>query len=142
MVTLRDWLSDDSAAVAEVMYRSVHEAAAGPYSPQQRQAWMPARPDAEAIRERALDGRRTLVACDERGAVVGYIDLEPDGHIDHLFCAPEAVGRGVGAQLYDAVEALAVHQGIRRLFVEASEQARRLFEKKGFTVDERREWEL
>ena len=32
IVTVRNWLPDDSAAVADVMYRSVHEAAAGAYS--------------------------------------------------------------------------------------------------------------
>jgi hypothetical protein len=25
---------------------------------------------------------------------VAYIDLEPNGHINRLFCAPEAAGRG------------------------------------------------
>ena len=45
-----------------------------------------------------------LVAVNERDCVVGYIDLEASGHIDHLFCAPEAVGHGVASQLCDAME--------------------------------------
>ena len=35
----------------------------------------------------------------EPGRVVAFIDLEPDGHIDRLFCAPEAAGRGVASRL-------------------------------------------
>ena len=75
-----------------------------------------------------------LVAADESGHVVAFIDLEPDGHIDRLFCAPEAAGRGIASRLYEALEAAARAQGIERLFTEASELARRFFEPKGFTV--------
>jgi putative acetyltransferase len=41
------------------------------------------------------------VAVAEDDRVVAFIDLEADGHIDRLFCAPEAVGRGIASQLYD-----------------------------------------
>ena len=70
---------------------------------------------------------------------VAYIDLEPDGHIDRLFCAPEASGQGIASRLYDAVEAAAREQGITSLFTEASELARRLFARKGFVVAERQD---
>jgi hypothetical protein len=56
-----------------------------------------------------------------------------------LFCAPEAAGQGIASRLYDAVEAAAREQGIRSLFTEASELARRLFEHKGFAVVERQD---
>jgi putative acetyltransferase len=41
--------------------------------------------------------------------------------------------------MYDAIEIAARAQGIERLFTEASELARRLFERKGFTVLERQD---
>jgi putative acetyltransferase len=41
--------------------------------------------------------------------------------------------------LYDAIETAARAQGIQRLFTEASELARRFFERKGFTVLERQD---
>lgn len=56
-----------------------------------------------------------------------------------LFCAPEAAGQGIASRLYDAVEASAREQGITNLFTEASELARRLFERKGFAVVERQD---
>ena len=59
--------------------------------------------------------------------------------IDRVFCAPEAAGQGIASRLYDAVEAAARQQGIRSLFSEASELARRLFERKGFAVVERQD---
>ena len=73
---------------------------------------------------------------DSDGRPVAYIDLETNGHIDRLFCAPEAAGQGIASRLYDAVEAAARGQGIRSLFTEASELASRLFERKGFAVVE------
>ena len=141
-IAIRAYCSDDAAALAEVMFRSVREAATADYTAEQVTAWLPARPTPEAADRRARDGRRVLVATGPDGRILGYIDLEPDGHIDHLFCVPEAVGHGIGARLYDAVERAAADEGIDRLHVAASESARRLFEKKGFVVRERREKEL
>jgi putative acetyltransferase len=91
---------------------------------------------------RATDGRYVFVATNGDGRIVGYVDLEADGHIDHLYCLPEAVGQGVASALYDHLEALAEFQGINEIRVEASEAARRFFEKKGFAVTARRDWEL
>lgn len=79
------------------------------------------------------------MAADADDRPVAYIDLEPDGHINRLFCAPEAVGQGIASRLYDVVEAAAREQGIKSLFTEASELARRLFERKGFVVIERQD---
>jgi putative acetyltransferase len=138
-VAIRAYRGDDAAAVAEVMFRSVRTAARADYTAEQVDAWRPGCPAPETVDRRARDGRRVLVATDPQGRVLGYIDLEPDGHIDHLFCVPAAIGHGVGARLYDAVERVAWEAGLRRLHVEASESARRLFEKKGFVVEERRE---
>ena len=59
-----------------------------------------------------VDQAKQFIACNEDGYVVGYADLEADGHIDHLFCAPEAVGTGVASPLYGAPERLAHDAGI------------------------------
>src|SRR3954447_21709424 len=141
-VVIRAFRNDDADAVADVMWRSVREAALRDYTAEQAKAWLPERPARETIMQQAGDGRFTLVACNRDGWLLGYIDLELDGHIDHLFCIPEAVGTGVAAQLYDALEQAAQSRGIDRLFVEASEAARRLFVRKGFAIDGRRDWEL
>lgn len=124
------------------MWRSVREAALADYSPEQIEAWLPEPLGAGAVRERARDGRLVFVAIDEGGHVVGYVDLESDGHIDHLYCVPEAVGQGVASVLYDRLEQVAIAQGKQVLRVEASEASRRFFEKKGFTVRTRRDREL
>ncbi|MBO0805418.1 MAG: GNAT family N-acetyltransferase [Nocardiopsaceae bacterium] len=141
-VTIRGYRRRDAGDVADVFYRSVREVALSDYTPEQVRAWVPGRWDAEKEHRRSGDGRLVLVAEGESGRVVAFIDLEPDGHIDRLFSAPEAAGRGVASRLYDALEAAARGQDIERLYTEASELARRFFERKGFTVTERQDMVL
>jgi putative acetyltransferase len=138
-VTIRTYERQDATGVADVFYRSVREVALSDYTAVQVKAWVPGRWDAEQEHRRSGDGRLVLVAAGEAGHVVAFIDLEPDGHIDRLYAAPEAAGRGVASRLYDAIETAARAQGIGRLFTEASELARRFFERKGFMVLERQD---
>jgi GNAT superfamily N-acetyltransferase len=140
--SVRPYRSGDASALALVMWRSVREAALTDYSTQQTEAWLPEPLGTEFMENWATDGRQVLVALDETGQIIGDIDLDPNGHIDHLFCVPEAVGRGVAGALYSELEATAESQGVNELRVEASEAARRFFEKKGFALRARREWEL
>jgi putative acetyltransferase len=137
--TIRSYERRDADDVVDVFYRSAHEVALPHYTPEQVNAWVPRRWDAEKEHQRSGDGRLVLVAEGEPGHVVAFIDLEPDGHIDRLYSAPEAAGRGVASRLYDELEAAACDQGIKRLYTEASELARRFFLHKGFTVLERQD---
>jgi putative acetyltransferase len=112
------------------------------YRVEQTEAWLPSPPSAAAMHDRATDGRSVFVATLGAHGVVGYIDLEADEHIDHLDCTPEAVGSEVAGALYDALEGRARELGLAQLRVEASESARRFFEKSDFTMQGRRDWEL
>jgi putative acetyltransferase len=141
-VTVREFEPGDADAISSVMWRSVSEGAAPDYSPAQRAAWLPEPPGPSQMLRWAGDGRSVFVAVDDGGTVVGYTDLESDGHIDHLYCSPEAIGTGAAGLLHEQVEACARQLGLRYVFVEASEAARRFYEARGFVVDERREWDL
>jgi GNAT superfamily N-acetyltransferase len=145
-VTVRPYQLGDASTLSLVMWRSVSEAALTDYTPQQTEAWLPNELGRDYMETWAADGRRVLVAVDETGQIIGYIDgyidLEPNGHIDHLFCVPEAVGQGVAAALYSELEKTARSAGITVVRVEASEAARRFFEKQGFEHGARHELEL
>lgn len=140
-VRIREYEAADAPALAQVFYDSVRALGPRRYTPAQVAAWAPEPPDPARVRARAADGRTTVVALDALGEVVAYADLEPDGHIDHLYCRPEAAGRGVAEMLLDALVTRAVAAGVAKLHVEASELARGLFERKGFAVIHRREFE-
>ena len=138
-VTIRAYDPRDAADLADVFFRSVRQVALSDYTAVQVRAWAPEPRTAEWAHGEASDGRLVLVAANADDRPVAYIDLEPDGHIDRLFCAPEAAGQGIVSRLYDTVEAAAREQGITSLFTEASELARRLFARKGFVIVERQD---
>lgn len=139
---LRAYQAADAAQLSELYFTSARRLGARRYSPEQVAAWAPAPIDPAVVNERANDGRTTLVAVDAQGAVLGYGDLEGDGHIDHLYCRPDAAGTGVATALLRALKDCAQARGMSRLYVEASELARGLFERNGFTTRRRRDFEV
>jgi putative acetyltransferase len=50
---------------------------------------------------------------------------------------PAAAGQGVGAMLVDALEKFAGARGAAKLAVDASDNARAFFEKRGYTAQQR-----
>jgi putative acetyltransferase len=132
----------DAEALANIFYAAIHEIARKHYSAEQVRAWAPAVPAVERFVARGTDGRTLLVAVDEADRPIAYGDLEPDGHIDHLFCRPDAAGTGVAAAVYAALEQAARDRRLTRLYVEASEPAQRFFLKHGFRTTERNDFEL
>ncbi|WP_334177294.1 GNAT family N-acetyltransferase [Pseudoxanthomonas sp.] len=133
MVSLRPYRPDDAAALSDLYARSVRHYGPRAYTPAQIAAWA-ATARVERTAARCSDGRHVRVAQDDAGRVLGFGDLEADGHLDYLYVAPEAEGLRIGSLLYAALEAHAHQQGIARLHVEASELARPLFERRGFTL--------
>ena len=139
---IRPFQDEDADGLAQIFFASVRTGGRLAYSAEQVAAWAPEAPDPARYKARAADGRILLVAVDDDGFPLAYGDLESDGHIDHLYCRPNAIGQGVASALYDRLEAVARERGISRLYVEASELARPLFERKGFSADERRDLEV
>jgi putative acetyltransferase len=129
---VRPFQPEDAGRLALIFYRSVREGGLKAYTQQQVEAWAPETPEPDIYIRRGGDGRSLLVAVDGKDEPVAYIDLEANGHIDHLFCIPEFIGSGAASMLYDQLERIARMQAMPRLFVEASEVARPFFERKGF----------
>jgi putative acetyltransferase len=139
---IRSFRPGDAPALARLFHDAVHRIASRHYSPEQVKAWAPAVPPAERLLGWATDGRLLLVAVDEEDAPLAFVDLEADGHVDHLFCRPDAAGTGITARLHQALEAAAAERGIALLYTEASEPARRFFERQGYVLLHRRDFEI
>ncbi|MEX2944271.1 GNAT family N-acetyltransferase [Serratia fonticola] len=138
---IRPFKKSDATALAEIFHTSVHNAAIKDYSREQVVVWSPEKPAPETYVQKAQD-RIIYVAVDDLGQVIGYGDLELNGHIDHLYTHPDRVGTGVGTAVYQALEAVARKKGMAQLFVEASESARYLFERQGFHIDNRNDFSI
>ena len=129
---IRDYEAEDASEIVRLFYETVHSVNRAGYSDKQLQAWAPSVPEPKEWHVR-MNGRRTLVA-EESGEVIGFAELEGDGHLDMFYVRGDTVGRGVGQQLYRAVEREALGLGLERIFTEASITARPFFERHGFRV--------
>jgi putative acetyltransferase len=141
-VVIRPYRADDAPQMAQLYFESVRALGPRGYTPAQVTAWAPAPLAPIDVLTRAADGRTTFVAADADDRVVAYADLEPDGHVDHLYCHPDFAGRGVASRLLEALIAHAIQRRLPALHVEASELARPVFERHGFTVTARRDFEI
>jgi putative acetyltransferase len=129
---IRDYRPADAEVLTRLFHDTIHSTGLREYSEAQVAAWSPALPDAARWHAR-MSSRHTFVA-EDAGALLGFAELETNGHFDMLYVAKEAVGKGVGGALCDAVEARARVLDIARLFTEASKLARPVFERKGYTL--------
>jgi putative acetyltransferase len=142
VIHIRNYRSEDAPILVSLFAATVRQVGIKDYSNAQVEAWSNLAHSEDSFRKWAADGRTVLVAEAETGEPVAYGDLEPDGHIDHLYCHPDFVGKGVASAIYAKLESLALEQGIKELKVEASEAARRLFARKGFEVVARQDMDL
>jgi putative acetyltransferase len=132
---LRPFLSSDAPLLAEIFRASIAELTSDDYTEAQQVAWMASAGDEAAFGER-LTGELTLVATIE-GAAVGFAALTGGDVIDMLYVHPAVAGRGIGAQLCDALEKLAAARGAAKLTADASDTALGFFTRRGFVPQRR-----
>lgn len=125
--------SEDAAATLTVLLKAITETAAADYSPGQITAW--ARPEQRTLSEwePAMKVRDSYVALLDK-EIVGFSDVDPEGHIDMMFVSPPHSRRGVASALLTPLHGHARAHGIRSLSADVSITARPFFEKHGFTV--------
>ncbi len=134
IVIIRRYAPADLERLIDLFRQSVHRIARKDYTEAQVHAWAPDRIDHVAFAARR-EAKPTWVAEIE-GMIVGFTDLESDGHIDMLFVHPDGQGRGVARALLETIERNACEHGFTRLYTEASITAKPVFTRLGFSVIE------
>jgi putative acetyltransferase len=132
MVQIRSFRPNDAPVLLALFRDTIRRVNARDYSPEQIRAWVPDEIDAAEWAAR-FAGRFVAVA-ELRGRVVGFAELEADGHIDRFYVSADHQRLGVGRALLDAIVGEARRLGVRRLFTEASITARPFFTSQGFDV--------
>lgn len=140
--TIRPFRADDAEAIAALTLAAIRVTGLRAYSPEQVTAWSARHPGPQRFIKRAAGGAMILVAVDPDDHPVAYALIEPDGHLDMLYCHPDHTGRGLGLALLAEAEAQACSAGIARLFTEASELARPVFERAGYALLHRRDFTI
>jgi putative acetyltransferase len=134
-MSIRDYKHSDAALITLLFYETVHSVNSKHYSEEQLYAWAPEVPDPEVWHSR-MKQRCTLVA-EENRQIIAFAELERDGHLDMFYCRKDAIRRGVGRSLYEAVEQKAMGLGLSRIFTDASITAVPFFEHCGFSPVQR-----
>ena len=134
-VSLRPYLPADARRCAEIFRSSIEELAAEDYDEEQREAWAATADDEQAFGARLARALTLLAVID--GAIAGFGSLKGADEIDMLFVDPGFARQGAGGALIEALTKLAGARGAKRLTVEASDVAKPLFERLGFTAQKR-----
>jgi putative acetyltransferase len=129
---IRPYQPQDAAQIAQLFHDTVHHINIRDYSSSQVQAWAPDNLDFRNWVEVCLS--RYVYVADDDGLIIGFGELELDGHIDCFYCHKDYQRRGVGRKIYQAIEEKALSLGLIRLFTEASITARPFFQNMGFVV--------
>lgn len=141
--TLRSFEAGDASALAALTLDAIETIGVEAYTAEQVRVWANRHPSPERFTARAEAGHRILVMVDDASnAPAAYSLLEGDGHLDMLYCAPAHAGRGLAKELLVQSEKQARELGMAKIYTEASELARPAFEKAGYTLTERRDFEI
>ena len=129
---IRRYREGDQLAIARIYNEAIRRIASADYDRVQLDAWAGTKPDMERWKTRC-ERKRPFVKV-IGGQVVGFMELDPDGHIDCTFVDPAHARKGVMSEIMDAAKDVAVRQGNPKLFAEVSITARPFFEKQGFVL--------
>lgn len=141
MAAIRSYRPGDTDAIAALTQAAIRTTALRAYSAAQVEAWA-----ARYCVQRLLDGAaggdviRVAVGADDRA--IAYTVLEAGGHLDMIYCHPDHTGKGLGLALLAEAEAAARAQGVTCIFTEASELARPVFARAGYTLLHRRDFAI
>lgn len=140
--SIRPFENRDAQSIADLTLAAIRSVGSHRYSAEQVAAWAARHPGSDRLLARHEGGSFILVAVCSQDNPAAYSLLEPDGHLDMLYCHPDHTRRGLAELLLARSEEIARERGNTRLYTEASELARAAFERAGYRVQHRRDFEI
>ncbi len=127
---LRAFRPGDTPALIDLFRATVRAVNRRDYSPEQLSAWAPDEIDSKDWAARQTRNETMVAEC--AGAIVGFAELTPEGHIHMLFVQKDHQNRGIASALLAELEARALADGRPRLTTDASLTAESFFARRGF----------
>ena len=137
---IRRYDDSDLESIVTLFTESVRHVNILHYSEEQVVAAAPRPPDLDLWRKRIAGVAIWVAELDSQ--IAGFCGLGAAGHVDLLYTDYRFQRQGVARALYQQAETETLRQGVRRLFTEASVNARPFFEKMGFAVIREQEIEF
>jgi putative acetyltransferase len=129
---IRAATASDIPELAALYRHSVKAIAPQRYSTEQVEAWAYFPSDTESFRNFILEP--TTFIAEAGGTISGFSGVEENGHIASLYVHGDYNRQGIGSRLLEAVIEYAKINKIPRLYTEASQFSRALFEKFEFQI--------
>ncbi|HEY9767721.1 MAG TPA: GNAT family N-acetyltransferase [Coleofasciculaceae cyanobacterium] len=129
---IRLFQPEDTEQIAWLFHNTVRKINIQHYCLEQVTAWSPD----------DIYFRNWLTVCSDRfsyvaeqdGKIVGFGELEANGHIDCFYIHYQHQRQGIGSSIYQAIEIKARELNLLCLFTEVSITAKPFFMSRGFTV--------
>lgn len=129
---IRIFQHGDHMAIARIFTSAIHEIASEVYTAEQCEAWCPREVNYAHWKNRCELKRPFVAVVGEQ--IAGFLELDPDGHIDCAYINPKFRRKGIMSALTKHAVAACFSFDIGRVYVEASICAKPMFEKLGFTL--------
>lgn len=120
----------DIPELANLYSNSVRAIASQYYSPEQVAAWSALPLDTELFRKLILNS--TTLIAENCQTIVGFCGIKNNGHIVSVYVHPDYLRQGIGARLLGSILELAQFNKMAKVYAEASEFSKPLFEDFGF----------
>lgn len=135
-MTIRRYQPGEEEEIWKLYFDTTRRVNSRDYTPAQIARWAPEEHDPIEWRER-LRRLNPFVAV-QGGLILGFAELEPNGHIDRFYCRFDRQRQGVGRALLRTIEAEAESIGLGSIYAEVSTTAEPFFAAMAFeTTGER-----
>ncbi|MDP5337978.1 MAG: GNAT family N-acetyltransferase [Nodularia sp. (in: cyanobacteria)] len=136
---VRKYEIGDTTEIIQLFYDTIQGVNIRDYTKEQIDAWTSVNMDVE-VWMNSLKSKFTYVA-EEDGKILGFGELEANGHIDRFYCHKDFQSQGVGTKILEQIELTARGLEIEKLFLEASITAKPFFASQNFMVVKKQEVE-
>lgn len=121
----------DIPEISRLYFNTVHRVNSRDYSPKQIHAWAPEVYSNQFWRER-FKSYLAVVVVESANGIMGFSELEANGHIDCFYVHADHQRQGVGTLLLHGIEKIAHEHSIHNIYLEASITSRPFFQNCGF----------
>ncbi len=131
---------NDLDQILNVFNQAVRNTALKDYTKEQIDAWSASSLERDRWSQKIV--HQEVYAVLEDNKIIGFSSLENKNYIDLMYVHPSYLGRGIAKFLLSKIEGLAKGYGTQIIKTDVSETAKPFFERMGFVVERKNEFDL
>lgn len=132
---IRTFRPGDENALRDIHLASITKVGPLAYNPAQIAVWATKTHEGWEWLEWHRDGDRITIAFTPQGEAAAFALLDPDCHLDMLYCHPAHVRKGYASQLIREMSEFGRQVGLPEITTDASELARPVFLAAGYVEE-------